>query len=235
MWARHRQQTGFTIVELLIVIVVIGILAAITIVAYNGIQERARLASAQAYAAQIKKSPDMLDATANWSFNECSGSTVNDKTEFNNTGTIVGTATWSSDTPSGSGCSINLDGATRITTSALIGSDFYIKAAWVKTSSCGASNNVISGGGSAFYGCTLRAGHNGAWTTLTSSTSIGDGKWHYIVLRYESGTLSIYVDGKQTASAAAQPTPTPLTNVVGALSTGNFFTGLIDDVTIIAR
>lgn len=37
-----NKQTGFTIVELLIVIVVIGILAAITIVAYNGVQQRAR-------------------------------------------------------------------------------------------------------------------------------------------------------------------------------------------------
>ena len=35
------RQTGFTIVELLIVIVVIGILAAITVVAYNGTQNRA--------------------------------------------------------------------------------------------------------------------------------------------------------------------------------------------------
>ena len=34
------KQKGFTIVELLIVIVVIGILAAITVVAYNGIQTR---------------------------------------------------------------------------------------------------------------------------------------------------------------------------------------------------
>ena len=36
----YLKRTGFTIVELLIVIVVIGILAAITIVAYNGIQNR---------------------------------------------------------------------------------------------------------------------------------------------------------------------------------------------------
>jgi len=38
----RNSRQGFTIVELLIVIVVIGILAAITIVAYNGIQARAQ-------------------------------------------------------------------------------------------------------------------------------------------------------------------------------------------------
>lgn len=43
-----NKQTGFTIVELLIVIVVIGILAAITIVAYNGIQDRARASQTNA-------------------------------------------------------------------------------------------------------------------------------------------------------------------------------------------
>jgi prepilin-type N-terminal cleavage/methylation domain-containing protein len=41
MVKRMGKQSGFTIVELLIVVVVIAILAAITIVAYNGIQNRA--------------------------------------------------------------------------------------------------------------------------------------------------------------------------------------------------
>lgn len=39
---RAGKQTGFTIVELLIVVVVIAILAAITIVSYNGISSQAR-------------------------------------------------------------------------------------------------------------------------------------------------------------------------------------------------
>lgn len=45
MWAK---QTGFTIVELLIVIVVIAILAAVTIVAYTGIQNRTHDSAVQA-------------------------------------------------------------------------------------------------------------------------------------------------------------------------------------------
>lgn len=54
-WA--QKQKGFTIVELLIVIVVIGILAAITIVAYSGIQTRSEntktINSVSAYARAI--------------------------------------------------------------------------------------------------------------------------------------------------------------------------------------
>ncbi len=46
---------AFTIVELLIVVVVIAILAAITIVAYNGIQNRARESATQSSASQAGK------------------------------------------------------------------------------------------------------------------------------------------------------------------------------------
>jgi len=46
--AMRKSINGFTIIELLIVIVVIGILAAITMVTYNGLQERAYAAKAAA-------------------------------------------------------------------------------------------------------------------------------------------------------------------------------------------
>jgi len=49
-----KKQSAFTIVELLIVIVVVGILAAIIIVAYNGIQERSRINTAYSDLRNIK-------------------------------------------------------------------------------------------------------------------------------------------------------------------------------------
>ena len=52
---RASQQKGFTIVELLIVVVVIAILAAITIVAYNGISNRAKASAAQNATSQAGK------------------------------------------------------------------------------------------------------------------------------------------------------------------------------------
>lgn len=80
---------GFTIVELLIVIVVIGILALITIIAYNGIQSRAKTSSAQSAAnTAIKKaeaynsekgsypviSTDLTGASANGTSYQLTGS-----------------------------------------------------------------------------------------------------------------------------------------------------------------
>lgn len=54
-----QAERGFTIVELLIVVVVIAILAAITIVSYNGITARANTSSAQSAATTYAKKAEL--------------------------------------------------------------------------------------------------------------------------------------------------------------------------------
>jgi prepilin-type N-terminal cleavage/methylation domain-containing protein len=63
----NKLTRGFTIVELLIVIVVIAILAAIVIVAYNGIQQRAREATIKADLSNAAKKM-AIDNTLNGSY-----------------------------------------------------------------------------------------------------------------------------------------------------------------------
>lgn len=53
------KETGFTIVELLIVVVVIAILAAITIVSYSGVTRRASNSERQSDIAAIQKALEM--------------------------------------------------------------------------------------------------------------------------------------------------------------------------------
>lgn len=57
-----RDKPGFTIVELLIVIVVIGILAAITITVYSGVQQRARTSARLSAVRSIQKSLEAYKA-----------------------------------------------------------------------------------------------------------------------------------------------------------------------------
>lgn len=60
------RQSGFTIVELLIVVVVIAILAAITIVSYNGITTQANASAAKATASTFQKKVELYYSELNY-------------------------------------------------------------------------------------------------------------------------------------------------------------------------
>jgi prepilin-type N-terminal cleavage/methylation domain-containing protein len=101
-------RKAFTLVELLVVISIIGLLSSIAVVSMGSSREKARLASGQQFAASVDHAVgDQI--VGQWNFDECSGTVANDTSGNGNNGAFVGSPTWSTNTPSGKGCSLNFN------------------------------------------------------------------------------------------------------------------------------
>lgn len=85
--ASHIRSRGFTIVELLIVIVVIGVLASIVIVAFTGIQaraEKAKIVAAASQAVKLLSSYQVINGSYPSTATYCLGSGYTDRTSDGN-------------------------------------------------------------------------------------------------------------------------------------------------------
>jgi len=91
--SKIKGKRGFTLLELLIVIAIIGLLASVVMVQFPEAQKRARIAEAQGFAESLRGSLQM-DMIGNWTLDETSGSTANDSWFDENHGTLNGNPQW---------------------------------------------------------------------------------------------------------------------------------------------
>jgi prepilin-type N-terminal cleavage/methylation domain-containing protein len=199
-----QNKNGFTIVELLIVIVVIGILAAITIVAYNGIQQRARISAATSAVAQTTKKLEAYAVDGNGYPAALStvGISDSDSTSYQYTvnnatnpatycvtvtnGTISYTANSTNATPSAGGCAGHGQGGVVAATNFVLNPSFENNSAanGGNISSSGGSPSVVSTGG--------LSGTRFLHSTFTDVTALGWGQ-HSVSVPVGSYAASFYI------------------------------------------
>ena len=237
---RKQRQKGFTLLELLIVITIIGILAGITIISYPGISQKAKLANAIKFSDNVRGSlqPDMV---AWWKFDETLGTIAKDSwwNEFH--GTVVG-ATWVEGIK---GNALSFDGNDYVdfgTDSCLTPQSATIEV-WIKPSAFSQWAGIISNMTAWGTGLSLQIGtvHNisamVSGTYLSTSWSPQLETWYHILITHNnSNNLNIlYVNGKEeNRSIRAVNYEANAKTYIGVFYTtpSLYFRGLIDDVQI---
>ena len=243
------KNKGFTLLELLIVIALIGLLSSIILVSFQDAKERANIAKGLYFSGQVNHYLGYW-AVGIWDFNEIKeGNKVYDSSGNNNHGTIYG-ATLVKSIPE-LGNALSFDGVNDYVnagqdTSLKVNDKSFTLEAWIKPAA-----DIPTGGR-----YTVMAFYNPGWLMDLPDDSNIDGyrfhngssaykynapggsislEWtHFLVVRnLTTNKLMIYLNGqlKQTWNiTTVTASNNPL--LIGKRSDGFYFNGLIDEVHI---
>ncbi len=228
------KKNAFTILELLVVIVLLGLLAAVLVIGIKSSIDQGKLANIASYGSTLYRS--LSDsAIALWDMDEGSGNDIYDKSNngyniIDSAGIDSGFITWSDESAyreSGGGTSrkslsfINSGSNNLVSNKSLPGCDRFTIIAWVKWNknyigSAGtifsrSSSNAMADPGDILFSKrstdVIRIDIRGPVTTylLQGTTNINDGKWHLIAAVYDGSSFKLYVDAKLDPNSTYVP------------------------------
>lgn len=238
------KRGGFTLIELLVVVAIIGILASVVLASLNTVREKSRKAAGLDFSASAWRSMG-ADSVGAWEFDECSGSTVEDKSGNGNTGTLYSGATWSTSTPTGIGCSLFVDGTddyVQVSTAGLSDAEGAVFA-WAYPTSVVGNGFVFQGNASdinrlylQWTNSDLRAVRSNPAAAVILRAGAPLNTWHHVGVAWKNGVMTGYYDGAVAGSATFVPLGSGwATSSIGKQSSGSAFPGLIDDVRIYSK
>lgn len=187
-----------------------------------------------------------------WDFNEGAGTTTSDGVGSND-GTLTGDATWSSDTPDGSGASLTFDGSgdsVHVSDSSTLHITGEVTLmAWAKETATGRYAKIISRRtGYYFYFLGVDNGHpyggigdDVTYTVTGKSLLMSLDRWNHLSVVYNDAQdrMFLHFDGteRMTSVPESLPATVGVELSIGADFQGgqHFFDGDIDDVAIFDR
>jgi len=251
------MNKSFTLIEILVVIVIIGILSGFIIVSMAGVSDKANIAKSQAFANSLKNSL-LMNLVSEWKFDELTtatnGATITDTWSGGNNGTLT-TADANDKLRTGTSCvsgkCLEFDGTDDYVdfgnSDSLNNITEYVISCWIKTSQTPGSTvhiawkenspwkyigiNLLTNGRVEF-----RLYDGSANPGVQTTVSLNDNKYHYIVATRKSGKIYIYRDTiavEATDTTSSYLTTLKLTLGAGYGSGGAVpFNGYVDELRI---
>jgi len=254
------MNKSFTLIEILVVIVIIGILSGFIIVGMAGVSDKANIAKGQAFASSLKNSL-MLNLVSEWRLDETGVDTVVKDSWGANTGAWTGPAgaytspSWRTASECVSGGCLAFDGTDDYVNAGTganlnITGDQLTLGAWVKVISWSGSETyaIVAENYQANTGGYFIERDNannyfflGLWTAAGFNATIptevlSENKWYYLVGVFNSTYTKFYINGalKKTESFAATTIASSANPFVMGGKGGalNNLNGILDDVRV---
>ena len=249
------QPSGFTLLELLVVISIIGLLASVFVFGYSGWTDKARLANTKSFSQSVRSTLTAY-VVGSWTFDRISGATVYDDSGYNNNGVNTGVVV--ADGINKNGFLFNSSDVVFVNNSTSLNNyDALTLEAWAKPTISGGYDGIMD---KYYYpnSCGVRQflfaiwptnrvcfwmGHNNgasAVSLCTATNSVNINKWNHLLATWSkvTNTMKIYLDGKERATYT-NASLNWTTNTNCGLQLGRYYTtssytfdGVLDELKI---